>query len=234
MGNSFQFKQFTIEQSLCAMKVGTDGVLIGAWTSVPNGNVLDVGCGSGLISLMLAQRNQKCKIDAIDIEEGAFNQTKINIENSPFKTQIVTYWSSFQNFQPDKKYELIISNPPFFVNSYQSEKSTKMIARHTDELPFEDFIFKTVELLQPNGILSIVLPTIQAELFINLSKKNELYLNRICSVQPNFEKAPKRVLMEFSLNQSTPQKEQLTIETNQRHHYTKEYRNLTKDFYLKF
>lgn len=234
MENSFQFKQFKIEQDLCAMKVGTDGVLIGAWTNVPNGNVLDVGCGSGLISLMIAQRNLNCEIDAIDIEKGAFYQTELNIKNSSWNSRIKAFLISFQDFKPSKKYDLIISNPPFFINSFKTAEETKTKARHTDELPFEDFISKAKQLLELNGILSIILPANESNIFCTLAKKGGLFLNRKCEVKPNYEKPVKRILMEFSFFEKPLTTENLTIETNQRHQYTEQYRNLTKDFYLKF
>lgn len=232
--NEFRFKQFTIKQNLCAMKVGTDGVLLGAWSSIPNGNVLDVGAGSGLISLMVAQRNVNCLIDAIDIEESAYLQTKENIKESKWNSRITAYHSSFQSFISDKKYELIISNPPFFINATKSTNSAKNLARHTDELPFIDFIKKVKELLAKVGVLGLILPVQESLIFTELALNNNLYLNRKCWVKPNYKKEPKRVLLEFSFSEKELITETLVIETEKRHHYTKEYRNLTQDFYLKF
>lgn len=232
--NEFKFKQFVIKQNMCAMKVGTDGVLLGAWSMIPNGNVLDVGSGSGLISLMIAQRNANCLIEAIDIEEFAYLQTKENIKGSKWDSRITAYHSSFQLFSSDKKYELIISNPPFFINATKSTSNAKNTARHTDELPFIDFIEKVKELLAKDGIVSIILPLQESLLFTELAVKNKLYLNRKCWVKPNNEKEPKRALLEFSFSEKELITETLVIETEKRHHYTKEYRNLTQDFYLKF
>jgi tRNA1Val (adenine37-N6)-methyltransferase len=232
--NEFRFKQFTIKQNLCAMKVGTDGVLLGAWSCTPSGNVLDVGSGSGLISLMVAQRNTDCLIDTIDIEESAYLQTKGNIKESKWNSRIKAYHSSFQSFSSEKKYKLIISNPPFFINATKSINNAKNLARHTDELPFNDFINKVKELLAKDGILSLILPVQESLVFTDIALKNNLYLNRKCLVKPNEKKEPKRVLLEFSFSQIDLKKELLVIETEKRHHYTEEYRNLTRDFYLKF
>ena len=132
MSDIFQFKHFAIKQDKCAMKVGTDGVLLGAWTKTPNGNILDIGCGSGLISLMIAQRNQNAKIEAIDIDENAFLEANENISNSPWKDIVNSFNTSLQNFISDKKYSLIVSNPPFFVNATKAENISKNLARHTE------------------------------------------------------------------------------------------------------
>jgi tRNA1Val (adenine37-N6)-methyltransferase len=234
MSAKFQFKQFAIQQNLCAMKVGTDGVLLGAWTKTPNGTVLDIGSGTGVIGLMIAQRNPNCFIDAIDIDENAFLQTKTNAENCPWNNRINVFHTSLQDFKPNKKYQLIVSNPPFFVNSSKSGNAAKNTARHTDELSFEDLLHSVANLLLPDGIFSVVLPFAAAQEFTELAKTHQLYLNRWCKVKPNLAKPPKRVLMEFALHQQTLEQETLTIETNQRHVYTPAYQNLTKEFYLEF
>jgi tRNA1Val (adenine37-N6)-methyltransferase len=129
---------------------------------------------------------------------------------------------------------LIISNPPFFINATKSINNAKNLARHTDELPFNDFINKVKELLAKDGILSLILPVQESLVFTDIALKNNLYLNRKCLVKPNEKKEPKRVLLEFSFSQIDLKKELLVIETEKRHHYTEEYRNLTRDFYLKF
>ncbi|MBI2280080.1 MAG: methyltransferase [Bacteroidetes bacterium] len=216
------------------MKVGTDGVLLGAWTKTPNGTALDIGSGTGLIALMIAQRNANCFIDAIDLNKDAFLQTKINIENSHWNNRITAHHSALQDFKPDKKYQLIVSNPPFFVNSSKSGNEAKNLARHTDELSFNDLLQVVANLLLPDGIFSVVLPFAAATAFIELAKTHQLCLNRLCEVKPNLAKPPKRVLMEFSLHGKELETATLTIETNQRHVYTQAYQNLTKEFYLEF
>ncbi|MCB9173158.1 MAG: methyltransferase [Flavobacteriales bacterium] len=234
MSDVFQFKHFAIKQNLCAMKVGTDGVLLGAWTKAPTGNVLDIGCGSGLISLMIAQRNPNTQIDAIDVDQNAFLQTTENIANSEWKHSIKSHHTTLQNFTTDKKYQLIVSNPPFFVNATKSANNSKNIARHTDELSFNDLLHHVSKLLEKEGVFSVVLPIIEEVEFCKIASVHELFLNRICYVKPNLQKEPKRILMEFSLTNTPVIMESVTIETEKRHHYTEEYRNLTQDFYLHF
>ncbi|MCB0381313.1 MAG: methyltransferase [Flavobacteriales bacterium] len=216
------------------MKVGTDGVLLGAWTKAPTGNVLDIGCGSGLISLMIAQRNPNTQIDAIDVDQNAFLQTTENIANSEWKHSIKSHHTTLQNFTTDKKYQLIVSNPPFFVNATKSANNSKNIARHTDELSFNDLLHHVSKLLEKEGVFSVVLPIIEEVEFCKIASVHELFLNRICYVKPNLQKEPKRILMEFSLTNTPVIMESVTIETEKRHHYTEEYRNLTQDFYLHF
>ncbi len=234
MKNAFEFKEFKIEQDLCAMKVGTDGVLLGAWSNIPDGDVLDVGCGSGLISLMIAQRNPNCKIDAIDIDKGAYLQSVKNIANSDWNARVIAHQISLQLFETTKKYKLIISNPPFFINAFKSSDNSKNIARHTDELPFIDFIKKAVMLMAEDGFICVVLPIVESLTFIEIAMNYKLFLNKKCLVKPNHAKDPKRVLLEFSFSENELVTSYLTIETKKRHHYTEEYRNLTQDFYLKF
>ena len=234
MSAVFQFKQFSIAQDLCAMKVGTDGVLLGAWTNIPNGAVLDIGSGTGVIALMMAQRNANNTIDALDLNENAYLQTKTNAKNCPWSDRIKAFHSSLQDFKPGRNYQLIVSNPPFFVNSSKSENEAKNTARHTDELSFDALLQSVANLLLPDGIFSVVLPFAVAQEFTELAKTHQLYINRLCEVKPNLAKPPKRALMEFALHKKELKTTTLTIETNQRHVYTTDYQNLTKDFYLEF
>ena len=233
MSASFQFKQFFIEQDKCAMKVGTDGVLLGAWAKIQDGNTLDIGSGTGLMALMAAQRNPNVVVDTIDVEENAFIQSTINIDNSKWKDRVFAHYVALQDYVPDKKYDTIISNPPFFNNTYQPEEQKRNIARQNSLLPFEQLAFHVNRLLKPDGIFSVVLP-IEEENFIELAKKHSLYLNKKMNVFPNPKKACKRVLLEFSRKEEALVVENLTIETNKRHVYSAEYELLTKDFYLEF
>ena len=138
----FRFKKFTVYHDRCAMKVGTDGVLLGAWVNVSGDNILDIGTGTGLISLMMAQRNEKAVIDAIDIDSDAVSQAKDNIGNSPFSNRINSWNASLQEFSSkvEKRYDVIVSNPPFFVQSLKSPNKERSVARHTDSLPVADLI----------------------------------------------------------------------------------------------
>ncbi len=234
MSSTFQFKQFTIQQNYAAMKVGTDSVLLGSWTSVKEGNALDIGSGTGLIALMLAQRTETMLIDAVEIDVGAYTQTIGNIKNSNWSDRIAMHNNSIQNYQPNKQYDIIVTNPPFFIDSTRAANSEKNTARHTDELPFDDLIHAVKRLLKPDGIFSLILPITESKVFIELAEASSIYLNKVCIVYPNSNKPAKRKMMEFSFLKTTILKEKLTIETETRHQYTKEYISLTKDFYLKF
>ena len=234
MCSQFQFKQFTIQQDLCAMKVGTDGVLLAAWTTPKVGNILDIGSGTGLIAILLAQRTESALITAIDINQNAYLQTLQNVTNCRWKDRIQVFHSSVQDFKSRNKYDLIISNPPYFIDSTKAPQHERNTARHTDELPFIDLIETVKKHLKRDGLFAIILPTNEAKLFSDEAEKKELYLNRKCLVKPNPNKSSKRVLMEFSFNPTHIIEEKLTIETEKRHQYTKEYIILTQDYYLNF
>ncbi len=233
MSKGFQFKQFFIEQDKCAMKVGTDGVLLGAWAKIQGGSVLDIGSGTGLIALMTAQRNSNVVVDTIDIEENAFIQSTINIANSKWIDSVFAHHVALQDYAPDKKYDTIISNPPFFNNTYKSEEQKRNIARQNSLLPFEQLAFHVNRLLKAEGVFSVILP-IEEEAFVEIAKKHFLYLNRKVNVFPNTKKACKRVLLEFSRKEDEVVEGNLIIETDKRHVYSAEYELLTKDFYLEF
>lgn len=230
----FNFKYFTIQQSNTAMKVGTDGVLLGAWASTTEDRILDIGTGTGLIAIMLAQRTKTALIEAVEVEEEAYHQAKDNIENCNWSNRIKAHHCSIQNFDTTSKYNLIISNPPFFVASTKAPNKERNTARHTDNLSFDDLIKTVIQLLKPDGIFSLILPTVEAEKFIQLAVHQKLYLNKKCIVKPNPTKPSKRTLMEFSFLQKETMETELIIETETRHQYTKEYISLTKDFYLNF
>ncbi|PKP39542.1 MAG: tRNA (adenine-N(6)-)-methyltransferase [Bacteroidetes bacterium HGW-Bacteroidetes-15] len=182
---------------------------------------------------MLAQRIQNTTIDAIDIEENAFLEAQLNVKNSCFKNKINIQQSSFQHFFPSKKYDVIISNPPFFANSYKSIYNERTTARHTNQLTFDDLIDNTLRLLKFDGTFALILPCNEAAIFIEKATKKELYLTRKCSVKPNLEKPTKRLLLEFSKQSKNHIiEENLVIETNKRHCYTDEYIKLTEAFYL--
>ena len=234
MSASFQFKQFIIQQDLCAMKVGTDGVLLGAWVRKKEGNLLDIGSGTGVITIMMAQRHPNTFIDAIDIDKNAYLQTLENVKQSKWENKIKVFHTALQKFNPPLKYDNIITNPPYFNNSTKAPKDARNIARHTDSLSYLELIAATKRLLKTNGTFSIILPTQEALLFKKEAQKHQLYLNRECLVKPKPSKAVKRILMEFSFCEKKLQIEELAIETEKRHRYTKEYINLTQDFYLNF
>jgi tRNA1Val (adenine37-N6)-methyltransferase len=232
--SSFQFKQFSIVQKNSAMKVGTDGVLLGAWSPLTNGKVLDIGTGTGLIALMLAQRNSESSVDAIEIDKRAYNEAQLNFNNSPWSERIYAHCCPIQQFTPEYQYDLIVSNPPFFRDSTKAPNLTRSNVRHTDLLDYAALSNAVLRLLKPDGTFSLILPTIEAEAFITLCQEKGLYLFNKISVKPTPSKAPKRTLMSFCFNQQTVQNEELIIETERRHQYTKDYISLTQDFYLNF
>ncbi len=233
--NYFQFKKFTIQQDKAAMKVGTDGVLLGTWCSVEGKkNILDVGCGTGLISLMMAQRNVNAHIQAIEIDEDAAQQAYENASKTEWDHRIEVHHISFQDFVASEaeKYDLIVSNPPFFTDSLKNDSLKKSMARHDESLSFSDLLSGVSEVLHKDGCFSVVLPFDQKEIFVLLAKINGLYLNRIMYVKPTPTKEVKRVLMEFSFYNITIVEEELIVEEFGRHQYSEKFKELTKDFYL--
>lgn len=237
MPNSyFKFKEFSVNQDRCAMKVGTDGVLLGAWSNISNvKNILDIGTGTGLISLMLAQRSNAI-IDSIEIDMDAFIQASENFKESKWKERLNPHFCSLQNYLPENlRYDLIVSNPPYFSNSFKPNAFSRTVARHTESLSFDTLITHGAGLLKENGRLSVIIPFESGIAFIEVAKKEKLFLKRYCEVKPSFDKSPKRVLLDFQLNYSgNIAEDSLNIEGEKRHQYTSEYRALTKDYYLKF
>lgn len=232
----FRFKEFTVHQDKCAMKIGTDGVLLGAWTSIKNNpfSVLDIGAGTGIISLQMAQRSDAEMIDAIEIDENAYEQCVENFENSDWADRLFCYHASLNEFveEIDDQYDLIISNPPFYSEDYKSQNNSRDLARFTDSLPFEHLISGVSKLVSEDGIFSVILPKKEEEHFKELAKAKNLFPQRICNVKGNPNSEIKRVMMEFSFQEQEPKIEELVIEKS-RHVYTEEYIDLVKDFYLK-
>lgn len=237
--NSFAFKQFSVTQDKCAMKVGTDAVLLGAWVKTYGvRKALDIGTGTGVIALMLAQKSG-AHIDAIDIDSEAAAEAKDNAKNCPWHERIHVQNISLQDFAKisDETYDLIVSNPPYFNDSLQSTESNRTTARHTVLLSFEDLIHGTKKLLNKEGKLYVILPVREGEQFVQLAASNGLHLRRITRVKSTPDKIEKRWLMQFgfqgkpSISDST-----LVIEKDPqvRHSYTDEYKELTKDYYLQF
>lgn len=221
------------------MKIGTDGVLLGAWTSVdtyPN-TILDIGTGTGIIALMLAQRSDATTVDALEIEEAAYEQAVENFEQSHWGDRLFCYHASFQDFteemvEEEETYDLIVSNPPFYEEDYKTADLARNQARFTTSLSFQSLLEDVSKLLSENGVFSVIIPFKEESSFIKLANKNKLFLNRVCHVKGNPEVAVKRGLLAFSFQETTLLKEELTIEIA-RHQYTKKYIDLTKDFYLK-
>ncbi|RUT73412.1 tRNA1(Val) (adenine(37)-N6)-methyltransferase [Ancylomarina longa] len=234
----FEFKQFRIEQEKAAMKVGTDGVLLGAWVDLDKANsILDVGTGTGLIAIMLAQRTfGKVRIDAVEIDLAAYQQAVDNFNNCSWSSHIEAKHIDFQNFckNDHEKYDLIISNPPYFRNGLNSKDSSRTKARNADHLPLDELILGAKRLLNSSGILAVILPVDEACLFEKLAGVDGFYLKRKFAVLPNPGKSAKRILLEFCLTNVELVFSEIIVENGQRHVYSPEYRSLTKDFYLNF
>ncbi|MGM0408374.1 MAG: tRNA1(Val) (adenine(37)-N6)-methyltransferase [Bacteroidota bacterium] len=232
----FKFKQFTIFQDKCAMKVGTDGVLLGAWANVENADrMLDIGTGTGLIALMLAQRSNAI-IDAIELDQNACIQAQENVSHSPWIDRINIIHQSFQDFSnvTEAKYNLIVCNPPYFQNSLTAPDENRTKARHNTELQLADIIDGTQKCLSESGTLSLILPYVEGSLFIAKAAEQGLYCVRQTNVLPKPGQKPKRLLLEFQRIKKSFIEEHLVIELNKRHQYSDDYKNLTRDFYLAF
>ncbi len=233
----FQFKQFTIHQDKTAMKVGTDGVLLGAWAPIeghPNA-ILDIGTGTGLIALMLAQKTSALQIDALEIDEDAYEQAVDNFENSPWSDRLFCFHAGLDEFldEPEDEYDLIISNPPFYSEDYKTENEQRDLARFQDAMPFEDLVEAADLLLSENGIFAVILPFKEEAKFIALAHQWDLFPVKITRVKGTPTTEIKRSLLAFSRNGiADVRTDELVIET-ERHAYTSDYIQLTKDFYLK-
>ena len=226
----FKFKEFSIIQEKSAMKVGTDGVLFGSWVSCKKANnILDIGCGTGLISLMLAQRNLISNVTGIEIDKIASQEAQLNICNSSWENRIEIIYTSLQEFRSEKKFDLILSNPPFFPQN-NSQKS-RDIARHANTLSFEELVVNSANLLKENGVFSVIIPKEYEQYFCQITDLHKLYCNRVCYVSGSESSEVKRVMMEFSFIKCIKLVEYLTIERS-RHNYTDKYIRLCKSFYL--
>lgn len=217
------------------MKVGTDGVLLGAWAGVraSDRRVLDVGTGTGLIALMLAQRAPEARIVGVDVDDVA--QARENADASPWGSRLMFVQAPVQEFESAERFDLIVSNPPFFVDSLTCPDPGRTTARHAVRLPFEELRDAVVRLLGPGGRFAVVLPTDMAARFEAVCA-GYLALSRRAEVRTTPVRAPKRVLLEFVTTQGViaPEISELVIGTGQHEEYTPQYKALTRDFYLKF
>ena len=236
----FQFKQFTVEQELCAMKVGTDGVLLGAWAHGGR-QILDAGTGTGVIALMMAQRYPAAQVTAIDIDEGAVSQAQQNVAQSPFADRIEVLQESVQEHQGGNEanrtngtngtnrtngtYDAIISNPPFFIDSLAAPDEQRNMARHTQTLTYAELMQAAYRLLADDGELSVVVPFDYRQRMEDEAIFVGFFPSRICAVKTTEKKPAKRYLLAFRKHPCPCEKEQLTIGSEA-------YRQLTQDFYL--
>ncbi|WP_397301722.1 tRNA1(Val) (adenine(37)-N6)-methyltransferase [Nonlabens ulvanivorans] len=238
----FKFKEFEVAQDRCAQKIGTDGVLLGAWASEDStpdpDRILDIGAGTGVISLMMAQRFHSAQIEAVELDEDAFEQAATNFENSPWGDRLFCFHASFQEFfeEIDETYDLIISNPPFFNSSNITTdtdiKKSREQARFDDALPFEELIYGVYKLLDEDGIFACVIPIDRERHFLGIAAHYKLFPARITHVKGTESSPIKRSLLELRFCESEIKPHLLTIEIS-RHLYTTDYINLVRDFYLK-
>lgn len=226
----FQFKQFTIHHDRCAMKVGTDGVLVGSWASHPNPKqVLDIGTGSGLIALMLAQRFPKSKITGIEIDKEAANQASENIASSEFKNQISIKHLSLQEYQPTSEFDLIVCNPPFFKVTSKSQVPERNLARQLEKLDLSDIFSFSSRWLNADGKLVLIFPS-EHDLE-ELALQHGFYAHKKLVIKGNELAASKRVLWQFGRNAETTTSEILILESA-RNQYTPAFKELINNFYL--
>lgn len=238
----FRFKQFTVWHDRCAMKVGTDGVLLGAWCPLPSKKprrvrVLDIGVGSGLIALMLAQRLHQREdlfsVLGIDIDCDAVEQSHINFQQSPWKDSLTSQACRLQDMQAEHAFDLIVSNPPYFQDSLKNPNAQRATARHTDTLSYAELIAHSARLLQEDGILALVLPIEAEQEILTLAADHGLHPTHITYVHSKPSKPAKRLLISLSpiSDSRRPMTETMYIESENTPR-SDEYKELTKDFYL--
>lgn len=228
----FRFKRFTIRHDRCAMKVGTDGVLLGAWTDISNSQrILDIGTGTGVISLMLAQRCDAF-ITAIDIDLNAVDQARDNVFASPWQERVEVIHKDVCEYSPSQTFDTIVSNPPYFIESLKCPDLQRNTARHTDTLDTFRLLESVNRLLHSDGHFSLILPADQKEYFLQQAKTFSLFPSRHTAVITRPGLAPKRALIELCKSPTTCKEDHIVIEL-ERHVYSEEYIALTKDFYLK-
>ncbi|MCA1756147.1 MAG: methyltransferase [Bacteroidales bacterium] len=237
MGNNwFDFKQFRIVQEKSAFRVGTDGVLLGAWASFEKRKqIVDAGTGTGLIALMAAQRSGAI-IRAIEPDQSSAEEARINVKASPWSGRIVVKNISLQELAESSEpvYDMIVSNPPFFTDSLPNRDQRLSAARHNITLSQNDLLESADRLLAPGGVLSLILPWEEGNVFIASASGYGFYCNRLTRVKPLPSLPAHRIMMEFSRVQVPLQSDWLIISSGERNHFTAEYRALTKDFYLQF
>lgn len=218
------------------MKIGTDGVLLGAWTTIKNqpSSILDIGAGTGLLSLMLAQRCLAQNIEALEIDEAAYEQCVANFESSPWADRLFCYHAGLDEFMDEMEdpYDLIISNPPFYIEEVSSGNEARDNARQNQSLPFDELLEGVSKLLSSDGSFATIIPFKEEQGFVILAATFGLFPNKILRVKGNPSAEMKRSLLEFSFKEGEVIKDELTIEI-ERHLYTMDYINLTKEFYLK-
>lgn len=231
----FRFKKFSVSQELCAMKVGTDGVLLGCWADAADcSSILDAGCGTGLIALIMEQRFDAGKIEAIDSDAFAYEQTLINICNNVSRIQ--AFHAALQEWVlwTDRRYDMIICNPPFFLKGFPVPDEKRSKARAAENLTQHELVRVAVDMLSEKGKLAVIYPVNEAKLFISLCRDAGMHCKRMTTVFAKEDQPAKRILMEFTKYLCDRQDDDLIIEHDGQHAYTEAYKKLTGDFYLNF
>jgi tRNA1Val (adenine37-N6)-methyltransferase len=231
----FNFRQFTIYQDKCVFKVGTDGVLLGAYADVSGvKKIIDIGTGTGLVALMLAQRSN-AEIVAIEPDKDSFLQACSNVANSKWNARIRVLHTSLQDYKPgSEKFDLIISNPPFFTDSLRNPDKGKAAARHNYLLNNDDLLKGASGLIAEGGKLQVIMPYAEGNILVAEAQEYGLYCNNILKIKPLPTSEIRRLILTFSREKHNVKEKFLTIEHGKRHDFTEEYKNLTKDFYLNF
>lgn len=231
----FRFKQFSVIHDKCAMKVGTDGVVLGALADLNNSKrILDIGTGSGLIALMAAQKNHEALIDAVEIDVDSFSQARINFDKSKWADRLHAYNENIENFDYGVKYDTILCNPPYFKDGIRSKLNQRDSARSSNNLSQANLLNAVKRLLNFTGSLFVIYPFKEGNEFIELAKSSDLFLTRKTTVHSKESLPPERLVMEFKMQIAQPVDEQLIIYKSESGilHYTSEYISITKDFYL--
>ncbi len=265
--SDFKFKHFAIAQDRTAMKVGTDGVLLGSWVEIigTEQNILDIGTGTGLIAIMRAQRSSAPNIGernivepnivGVEIDTESAQQAGENMSASPWSERLTAQLSSIQNYTPQQKFDLILSNPPYFVDSLLSKGKSRSVARHTTELSFDELLASVARLLSPDGRFAVILPTVESKIFETLAREYNLHPMRRCLVRGKVNGEVKRIMSEYSFGESFQISEyqiskyqiskyqtsehqiaehQIAIRDTPPGDYSAEYKAMTADFYIKF
>ena len=231
----FRFKKFQVSQEKCAMKINTDGVLLGAWVNCKQAEkILDIGTGSGVIAMMLAQRSTASRIVGVEIDEASCEEAEMNMKLSPWPLRLSVFKESIQDFttNANEEFDLVVSNPPFFSGGTLSSTQQRSLVKHTVKLPHSDLLRSAYELMSKEGQFFVVLPYIEGLRFIELAEQYRLYCNHICEVS-SFENSPvERLLLSFNKFESEQNKEAIFIRKDSTS-FSDSYINLTRDFYLK-
>ncbi|HEX6889824.1 MAG TPA: methyltransferase [Chryseolinea sp.] len=233
-GTYFHFKQFSIRHDRCAMKVGTDAVLLGSWVNVSNAEkILDIGTGSGVIALMLAQRtSSSTRLESVEIEKNSAEQATDNVANSPWSSRIGVHQVAVQNYFPETRFDLIVTNPPYFNNSLKPQHHGRHQVRHTSSLTYEELLSAVLRLLTSDGRFNLILPYEEAMIFTELASRHHLCCNRRYHFKTRREKSVERTLLEFSTNNHWVDEGEILL-YDEGLDWSSSYRRLISDFYIK-